>query len=71
MNIQYMVVIAGKIVKYDFFSHQPVSENFVLCAGCFTSGTSSLFPAGSIRLSDSMMEMMRYQFVFDCVNVSI
>lgn len=59
-----MVVIAGKIGKCDSF-HQPVSENFVLCAGCFTSGTSSLFPAGSIRLSDSMVEMMRYQFVFD------
>lgn len=58
-----MVVIAGKIVTFDF-SHQPVLESFVLCAGCFTSGISSPFTAGSIRLPDSMVEMTRYQFVF-------
>lgn len=34
------------------------------------SGTSSLFPVGSIRLSGSIVEMKRYGFVFDCVHVS-
>lgn len=51
-----------------FPCHKFVSGNCVLCAGCFTSGTSSPSTAGGTKLPDSMEEMKRYPTLFNvCV----
>lgn len=56
-SISYLISTGFYLLHFYFKS---VSGSFVVYAGCFMLGISSLFPVGNIRLPDGVVEMNRY-----------